>query len=1007
MRFLLAVIVAIPFLSGAWNTLEAKRIQLDSQIIDKAPILHRLIAAGDIDEFARILPTMSKYLNDSTENGQAALHWCVYCDNYDAAEQLLESGADVNHSDNSGVTPVHEAAKDGNEKLIRLFLQHGGDLDARDSNNSRNAFLWAVYSGNPELIKLFLTDWQKDSLNITDKRGNNAISVAAIAAAERAKSKPTSDDPDNYDLIASLRILLDAGVDPYASKALAHMPLNELEAIALLLEHNADPNIADSQGITLLMRAAIAEDIQVIELLLEHKADVNTENVRKMTALNLVDLKKPKHKEILQLLLSQNINTSSQSVATLLNNLLRHGDNELLELLLDKIQASGDKSVLEKIDPTIADQQEEVIDLLQSYGYNLVNASANSSEKSSGSNVRTSSRENSTSRTRNKKQTKIPDFLRNLNAEAKNNKLPKLIGREDELNNVIRSLGRKVKNNPLLIGEAGVGKSAIVEGLVQLIVADRVPQWLQGKNIYALDMNSLVSGTQIHGALQNKINDLIDFSSNEDAILFIDEIHMIVGAGGANSQMNISNALKQALARGDISCIGATTHNEYQRYFANDQALERRFLPIRIDAPSLDETLKIVRGIKGDYEEFHDIEITDDSLSAVVEFANQYITDRYFPDKALDVLDASLAHLKMAYDNAADSGEDMERVLTREIVADSLAKSIGASKEKMLQSRQEELINLVPWLQERIFGQDEALKEISDTMELANSGLKAHLQEGDVLSNKGNSPVASMLFNGPTGVGKTEVAKLISAHLYNSNLIKLNMSEFSEAHTVSKITGAPPGYVGFDQGGQLTSEVRKQPHSVVLFDEIDKAHPSIANTLLQILSEGQLTDGQGNEVSFKNTVVILTTNSMSSSGGGQPMGFDTSHLTGKGKSNSKKKLDSKDIKVSPNVLGRLDSIITFDAIDTEAVDKLLEKELKELNLHLQSKENISITLSDAATAHLHKNALNPELGARSVRNAFADQITLTIVKTLNRKELEPGTYQIDFDGEEYSVKAGD
>lgn len=1003
MRFLLAVVFSIPLLSGAWDTLEAKKIQLDPKLIAKAPVLHRLVADGNIDELTRILPSMSKHLNDTTDDtGQTALHWCVYCDNYNAAEKLLESGADVNHSDNAGITPVHESAKDGNAELTSLFIQSGSDLEARDTENSWNAFLWAVYSGNPELIKLFLTEWSKDSLNTADKRGNNAISVAAMAASARANTEKKTEQTDNYDLLASLRMLLDAGIDPNAGKALAYMPLNEIEAIKLLLEHNVDPNVADSQGITLLMRATTAGNIEVIELLIKHKADINTENVRKMTALNLVDFMNPNHKKILQLLLDQDIDTNSTSAGMLLNKLLSHGDIELLDLFIDKIQASGDTSVLEKIDYKVT-YKEEVLNHLQDAGFDLVDASANSSELRNKRN----NRERRTPSTRNRrgnKASEIPDFLRDLNAEAKSNKLPKLIGRETELDNVIRSLGRKVKNNPLLIGEAGVGKTAIVEGLVQLIVAGRVPQWLQGKNIYSLNMNDLVSGTHMHGALQDKINDLIDFFSNEDAILFIDEIHMIVGAGaGANSQMNVANSLKQALARGDISCIGATTHNEYQRYFANDQALERRFLPIKIDAPTLDETLKIVQGVKDDYEEFHDIEITDDSLAAVVEFANQYITDRYFPDKALDVLDAALAHLKMKYDSAADSGEDedMERVLTREIVADSLAKSIGVSKEKMLQTRQESLDNLIPWLQERIFGQDEALEEISDIMYLANSGLKEHLQEGNVLSSKATRPTASMLFNGPTGVGKTETTKLFSEYLYNSNIVMLNMSEYSEPINTSKLTGAPPGYIGHDNPGLLTSEVRKHPYSVVLFDEIDKAHPSvITNILVPILSEGQLTDSStGNAVSFKNTVVILTSNS-SSSGRGKQMGFELGNV-----SRSKGKIDSKKINISNDVLSRLDGIITFDPISKEAVDQLLEKELKELNLHLQSKENISVTLSDAATAHLYENALNPDLGARSVRTAFTDQITLVLAKKLAKKEIEPGTYQIDFNDEEYSIKA--
>ncbi|MDE3268667.1 MAG: ankyrin repeat domain-containing protein, partial [Pseudomonadota bacterium] len=404
-RFLVAAMVILS--SGG---LQARQVKLNPKIVEQAPILHRLIATGDIEELIRVLPTMSNYLNDTATDGETALHWCSHCDANQAAEQLLKFGADVNKADDAGLTPVHAAAKSGNEELTKLFLDNGGDVEVQDTKHGWNAFHWAVYSGNPDLIKRFISEWQEGAQHTTDKRGNDALAVAAIAAATQAnqsasdKSRKTA--ATNYNLKANISILLDAGIDPSASKVLAYIPLDNIEAVSLLLERKADVSVADAQGITPLMRAVAAGNAQAVELFLEHDADINTENMRRMTALNLVDLTKKKNKEMLKLLLRQDIDLDTPSVGMLFNNLIRQNDLELLKLLLAKGIQPTDKNGIKKINPDLV-RDEKTFELLENSGLIEDDASADTMDDTS------SSRSTSKNRRRNNK---IPDFLRDLNS---------------------------------------------------------------------------------------------------------------------------------------------------------------------------------------------------------------------------------------------------------------------------------------------------------------------------------------------------------------------------------------------------------------------------------------------------------------------------------------------------------------------------------------------------------------------------------------------------------------
>ncbi len=608
----------------------------------------------------------------------------------------------------------------------------------------------------------------------------------------------------------------------------------------------------------------------------------------------------------------------------------------------------------------------------------------------------------------------IDQYCTNLSERAKTGKLDKIIGREEELYRAIQILSRRSKNNPCLIGEPGVGKTAIAEGLAIKIAAGDVPARLMDKEIHMLDLTGLVAGTQFRGQFESRIKGLIEeLKTQGNIILFIDEVHNLVGAGDSEGSMGAANILKPALSRGEIQVIGATTFTEYRKYIEKDAALERRFQPIVVEEPSIADTEKMLRGIKGYYEGYHSVQIPDSVVSKVVYLSERYINDRFLPDKAIDLLDeacacaslrnkaidelylsnkkiAELSKEKEEIENNVDS-PDYERIASlkseiakyqsksdalcgpasENIVTDSdLAKVIelwtGIPASKIEESDFAKLRHLENDILERIIGQDEAVKLVSKAVKRSRVQTSAHRRP------------ASFIFVGPTGVGKTELAKVLSEQLFNTpeTLIRLDMSEFMEKHSVSRIIGAPPGYVGYDEAGQLTEKIRRKPYSVILFDEIEKAHPDVLNILLQILDDGRITDAQGRTVNFENTIVIITSNAGSN---------NTESLMGFGVSQAKASRD-KAIKaleefLRPEFIARVDEIVVFEQLSEDSMVKIAALMLDEL-VSVMAEKDITVTYDKNVCKELYKLAGSGKHGARDLRNQIRKNIEDGIVERL-------------------------
>ncbi len=623
----------------------------------------------------------------------------------------------------------------------------------------------------------------------------------------------------------------------------------------------------------------------------------------------------------------------------------------------------------------------------------------------------------------------LDKFSRDLTAAAEKNELDPVIGREKEIQRIIQILIRRTKNNPVLIGEPGVGKSAVAEGLAQRIVQGNVPDLLSGKRVLSLDMGSLVAGTKYRGEFEERLKNVLDeLKKAGNVLLFIDEIHTIIGAGGSEGSLDAANILKPALSRGEIQCIGATTLDEYRKHIEKDAALERRFQPVTVGEPTAEETLSILYGLRDRYEAHHKVRITDGALMAAVKLSDRYIPDRFLPDKAIDLMDEAASRVRIQACTAppdvreqekrleavviekkeaishqdfekAASLRDQERNLHREIeekraewnrsqstardvvseedIAQVVSQWTGIPVSQMTEQEAQRLIRLEETLHSRLVGQEEAVSAVARAIRRARAGLKDPKR-----------PIGSFIFLGPTGVGKTELCRALGEAMFGDEdaVIRLDMSEFMEKHTVSRMMGSPPGYVGYEEGGELTEAVRRKPYSVVLLDEIEKAHPDVFNVLLQILEDGRLTDNTGRVVSFKNTIVVMTSNAGAHSiSSGRAMGFGASRKDEARDYESMKESVMKEVKdlFRPEFINRVDELIVFHALTEEEIRRITEMMLRQVAARLEEQE-IRMTWDEGVTAKLASDGYDPKFGARPLRRL----IQRTVEDTLSEELLQ-------------------
>ncbi|MDO8490383.1 MAG: AAA family ATPase [Dehalococcoidia bacterium] len=627
----------------------------------------------------------------------------------------------------------------------------------------------------------------------------------------------------------------------------------------------------------------------------------------------------------------------------------------------------------------------------------------------------------------------LEKYSRDLTQLAREGKLDPVVGREEEIKRVMQVLTRRTKNNPVIIGEAGVGKTAIVEGLAQKIVANDVPDSLKGRKVLALDMGALVAGSKFRGEFEERLKAVMDEirQAKGEIVLFIDEIHTVVGAGAAEGAIDASSMLKPALARGELQCVGATTSDEYRKHIEKDAALERRFQPVFLGEPNEEDAIEMLRVLRPKYEAHHKIKIEDSALMAAVKLSHRYISDRFLPDKAIDLIDEAASkaridaesapaevksleeqrkHLadeedsasgRQDYQNAAQfkaqrlALEDklnkateawrkekrIDTVVDEEDIAELVSKWTGIPVARMLQSEADKLVHMEDNLHKRMVDQNEAVVAVSEAVRRARAGLKDPRR-----------PIGSFMFLGPTGVGKTEMARALAEFLFDNEeaMIRMDMSEFQEKHTVSRLIGAPPGYVGYDEAGQLTEAIRRRPYQVVLFDEIEKAHPDVFNILLQILEDGRLTDGHGRKVSFRNAVVIMTSNLGGQEFQRQAIGF---------RQEGQEALDQKRVRTSieselkrafrPEFLNRLDEIIIFHPLGEEQIRQIVDLLIKDVQKRLED-SRITITLTDAAKDWLVKEGFDPVYGARPLRRAIQRYVENPLSSKILRGECKDG-----------------
>ncbi len=571
----------------------------------------------------------------------------------------------------------------------------------------------------------------------------------------------------------------------------------------------------------------------------------------------------------------------------------------------------------------------------------------------------------------------LENYTLNLNALALSGKIDPLIGRERELERVVQTLCRRRKNNPLLVGEAGVGKTAIAEGLARRIVEGDVPEILAKCNVFALDMGALLAGTKYRGDFEQRLKAVLkQLVDNPHAILFIDEIHTLIGAGAASGgTLDASNLLKPALQTGQLKCIGATTYQEFRGVFEKDHALSRRFQKIDVAEPSIEETVSILRGLKTRFEAHHGIKYAASALTSAAELAARYINDRHLPDKAIDVIDEAGAAQRIL------PKSKQKKVITKHEIEEIVAKIARVPAQSVSSDDRSQLKNLDHNLKAVVFGQERAIDALSSAIKMGRSGL-----------GNPQKPTGSFLFSGPTGVGKTEVARQL-AYIMGVELVRFDMSEYMERHAVSRLIGAPPGYVGFDQGGLLTEAITKHPYSVLLLDEIEKAHPDVYNILLQVMDHGTLTDNNGRKADFRNVMIIMTTNAGASDLTKSTMGFTTSAQAGDEMAEIKRMF-------SPEFRNRLDAIISFAALDRDIIMRVVDKFLMQLEEQLHEKK-VEVTFTAALKDYLAKKGFDPQMGARPMARLIQDTIRTALADELLFGRLaNGGKVTVDFDSEE-------
>ncbi|CAN1790539.1 Chaperone protein ClpC, chloroplastic [Linum perenne] len=663
--------------------------------------------------------------------------------------------------------------------------------------------------------------------------------------------------------------------------------------------------------------------------------------------------------------------------------------------------------------------------------------------------------------TRDTKMPTLEEYGTNLTKLAEEGKLDPVVGRQPQIERVVQILGRRTKNNPCLIGEPGVGKTAIAEGLAQRIASGDVPETIEGKKVITLDMGLLVAGTKYRGEFEERLKKLMEeIKQSDEIILFIDEVHTLIGAGAAEGAIDAANILKPALARGELQCIGATTLDEYRKHIEKDPALERRFQPVKVPEPSVDETIQILKGLRERYEIHHKLRYTDESLEAAAHLSYQYISDRFLPDKAIDLIDEAGSRVRLRHAQVPEEAKELEKevrqiikekdeavrnqdfekagelrdremdlkaqitaivekgkemskaeteageegpMVTEADIQHIVSSWTGIPVEKVSADESDRLLKMEETLHKRVIGQDEAVEAISRAIRRARVGLK-----------NPNRPIASFIFSGPTGVGKSELAKALAAYYYGSEeaMTRLDMSEFMERHTVSKLIGSPPGYVGYTEGGQLTEAVRRRPYTVVLFDEIEKAHPDVFNMMLQILEDGRLTDSKGRTVDFKNTLLIMTSNVGSNviEKGGKRIGFDLDYDEKDSSYNRIKSLVTEELKqyFRPEFLNRLDEMIVFRQLTKLEVKEIADIMLREVFDRLKKKE-IELQVTERFRERVVNEGYNPSYGARPLRRAIMRLLEDSMAEKMLGGEIKEGDsviVDIDSDGKVIVLNSG-